>query len=245
MVERATELPTDLPFQDSAETASTRRIVLGEIQRIQSLFVASLGPGAERTFDWWGTAHRVDPERWLALRASDVEATDDLEDLLSLYGGEGRSLEVIDVIDVFSWLVSDTLAKHSWLPSATQTLNLFMVQPLVNAACAPLAWVALSAALDDPDAPDDLMAIMRPMVFDMSTYPASRSAAASVRSAQADLVRARSPDLLPADWAGLDDAAWTEVCKQLVAEHRYQIETNVFQLITERAAAIRAGLRPR
>ncbi len=241
----------DLPFQQTPETATTRRVVLAEIQRVQALFQAALQVGATSTFDWWGAAHWVDRQRWLALKAKDVEAFPDAttlpeseqtEDLLSYYGGESRSLDIIEVIDVLSWLVSDTLATHSWWPAVTQTLNLVMVQPLVNPASAPLFWVAAGWVLASADAASDLMVLMRPMTFDMSRYPASRDDAPAVRAAQAAFLRTVSPALLPASWASLDDLAWAEVCKQAVLDWRYCIESELFALVTRRAELMRAGL---
>jgi hypothetical protein len=237
---------SDLPFQDSADTAETRRTILGEIERLQARFLACMEGGAARTFDWAGRRFWVDRRRWLALKAQEVEAfigedtlpvTAETEDLLDFYGGASRSLSVIDVADVFAWLLSGTLEDNTGMPSVTQLLNLVVVQPLVNPASAPIFWVALNAGLA-PDEPAELIDIMRPMIFDMATWPESRSAAAKVRAAQADFFEAHAPAQFPADWAMLDDRAWAEACKQLVAAAKYGIESHVFELVTRRAAQL-------
>jgi hypothetical protein len=241
----------DLPFQDTEETSHTRRIVLGEIERVQASFSASLQPGAANTFAWQGATYWVDRQRWLVLNANEARAFSDAttvpdaeEDLLSYYGGDGRTLHVDDAVDVLAWLVSGTLDKHSWQLTVTHVMNLVMIQPLVNPACAPLFWVAMNTALAGDDSPADLMAIMRPMTFDMARYPGSRSEAPAVRQAQADYVRRRHRDGLPQDWARLDDRAWADACKQVFAAARYGIESHVLEPITRRAELIRAGRWP-
>lgn len=242
----------DLPFQDSADTAATRATVLDELERSRALFRASLRPEGDGVFEWWCQRHWTDRRRWLALPYREVAPFlpvpglpegNETEALLDFYGGDGRRLDAIDVIDVFAWLVAGTLSRHSWLPSVTQTFNLVVVAPLIDAASGPLFWVALATVLGS-DAPTDLMDVMRPMTFDMSCYPESRTSAATVRRAQAAFVGRWAPDLVPAVWPTLDDAAWAAVCVRLVGVMRHTIEANVFELVDQRARAIRAGLRP-
>ena len=241
----------DLPFQDHPDSVDVRRIILAEIERMQALFAASVRPGAANTFEWWGQRHWVDQERWLVVRASDAKRypgattlplSADTEDTLEVYGGESRQLFGDDAISVFSWLISDTLEKNCWWPTTTHLFNLLAVQPLVNPACAPLFWVALNHVMFH-NASDDVMAILRPLTFDMSSYPASRSAARQVRAAQAEFFRAQAAQP-PPDWASLDDPAWAEACSELVRQARCGIESHVFDLILARARAIRLGLRP-
>jgi hypothetical protein len=237
----------ELAFLDDPDSAETRRIILDELARVQ----AQLSPEAEQTFEWWGTPHWIDRKRKLVLRVDDVKkfvglATlppiPETEELLRFYGGADRYVDVIAAVDMLSWLVSGTLAQHSWLPSTTVMMNVLMVQPVVNPAFSPLSWVALSRALDDAEGPDNLMSVAGPMAYDMARYPASRADAPAVRRAQADYVRAASSNPLPDDWATLDDVAWAAVCNRLVGEYQYQIEPNVFRTVTERADRIRRGV---
>jgi hypothetical protein len=242
----------DLPFQDSAETSGTRRIVLDEIARVRGLFSACLSPEGPDTFDWKGAEHWVDRPRCLALKMLDknkfpgvttLPDNEASEDVLDHYGGESRAVDAIEVIDVFSWLVSDTLEKRNWLPAVTHVVNVVMVQPLVNPAAEPLFWVAMNDVLDDREESGDLMRVMRPLCFDMKRYPASRGDAPAVREAQAEYFRKWATP--PSDWATLDDAAWAQACARLVADASAGIEMNVWDLITQRATAIREGRRDR
>jgi hypothetical protein len=238
----------DLPFQETDDTHNTRRVILTEIERVQALFTASLRPEVGNCFAWAGATYWVDRQRWLVLNknaargfseATTVPETE--EDLVSYYGGDDRTLHIDDLLDTLSSLVANTIENHSWSPTVTHTLNLFMVQPLVNPACASLVWVALNVVLAGDDSPADVMALMRPMMFDMAHYPRSRSEAPAVRRAQADFFRRRHPERLPEAWARLDDHAWADACKQLVAVARYGIESHVFELITRRAELMRVG----
>ena len=238
----------DLPFQDHPDSVQVRRSIGAELARMQALFSASVRPGADNTFEWGGRRHWVDQQRWLVLQARHADrypgATTlplgaDTESDLDFYGGESRSLYGDDAIDVLSWLVAGRLEPNSWWPSTTQLFNLLAVQPLVNPACAPLFWVALNQVMFH-DASGDVMAILRPLTFDMSRYPASRSAAPQVRAAQADYFRAQEAEP-PPDWASLDDPAWAEACKQLVWKARCGIESHVFDLVLARARDLRLG----
>lgn len=242
--------PVDLPFQDHPDSAAERRLILAELARAQALFLAAVQPGARNRFTCWGQAYWVDQRRWLVLpelgaapflEQTAVPVSDATEDLLSFYAGESRSLCAIEAVDVFAWLVAGILERWGWMPTVTQAMNLFVVQPLVNPACAPLAWHALFWALVDADTSEDVMEQMRPLVFEMSNWPDSRISAPAVRRAQAEYFRRHEPALLPADWATLEDTAWAEACAQLVFKARYGMESDLFALIARRGALMRRG----
>lgn len=232
----------ELPFQEHPDSAEVRRVLGAEVGRMRALFSASVRPGAGNTFEWGGHRRWVDQERWLVLDARHADSYPgattlpvgaDTESALEFYGGESRCLFGDDAIDVLSWLVSDTLAPNGWWPSTLQLFNLLAVQPLVNPACAPLFWVALNQVMFN-DASGDVMAILRPLTYDMATYPASRGAAPQLRAAQADFFRAQEAEP-PPDWASLDDLAWAQACKHLVWQARCGIESHVFDLVRARA----------
>lgn len=216
-----------------------RATILAELARGQALIAACLEPGGGHRIDAWGTTHWVDRERCLVFRRSDILEPSELADLY----GRDYELEAGDVVDVFAALVTGNMARHGWGTAFTHVVNLFMVQPLVNPASASLVWIALHNILAVPEGTSDLAVVMRPMIFDMASYPASRRAAPAVRAAQAEFFGIWGRDLCPADWATLDDAAWAEACARLMASWHADLETYVFDVIARRVSS-RASAMP-
>ncbi len=228
----------DYPFQDRADTATTRRIILEELHRARELVLTHVRPGAANTFEWLGTTMWLDQRRWIACaphvasRFPTLTTLPDTEqDLLDVYGGDSRQLFAEDVLAVFARRVAGAPRQTS--VDVTYLCNTAVIQPMVNPGFGPLFWVGLSLAFDSRDT-DDVMAILRPMALDMTRYPAR----SEVRAAQATLFERFSPELLPPDWERLDDRAWVDACKQLLASFQYAIEWNVFEMVTQRARLI-------
>lgn len=236
----------ELPFQDSEETREARRLIRDAFGSAQELVAAALVPGGENRFDWFGRPYVVDRRRCLVLAADDrlawtsdgtLDVPDD-DDVVSLFGGDGRVLDVPEVLDVLAWTVAGVLDEHGWFTWVTHMLNMLAAQPLVNPAAAPLFWVALNAGLGEHW---DFGALMRPMTFDMAAYPASRAAAAKVRWAQIDFVRTWRPETDLTGAERLDDEAWADVCTRVVDAAKYGIESHVLEVVARQAELIRSG----
>jgi hypothetical protein len=198
-----------------------RAEILADLDAARRAIVAALGtgdPGGPAEFSWHGEPFLVDRDRMLVLLDPDPGADDnDHHEDVDLFGGEGRLTFSHCVVEVFATHLAGLGERVSWRFEAVHTLNLAVVQPMVNPAFGPLFWLAMAW-----DAPaglpyDNFYDLVGPMMYRMREYPILLPTPWTVRDAQVRFLAEVVPDRADEHRRPMSDADWLAHCERCLA----------------------------